>query len=104
MVVAALRGSIFVSAVNLPFEGLADADAAPLISLAEKVGLFGAQIINGAIYLPSQNVTFNGGSSTGTSCMQLIANTITFSGNANFKHSCASAGVIDPPGNPVLAE
>jgi D-3-phosphoglycerate dehydrogenase len=49
MVVAALRGSIFVSAVNLPFEGLADADAAPLISLAEKVGLFGAQIINGAI-------------------------------------------------------
>jgi len=62
------------------------------------------QIINGAIYLPSQNVTFNGGSSTGTSCMQLIANTITFSGNANFKHSCASAGVIDPPGNPVLAE
>jgi len=49
MVVDALRGSIFVSAVNLPFEGLADADAAPLISLAEKIGLFGAQIINGPI-------------------------------------------------------
>ena len=47
MVVDALRGSIFVSAVNLPFEGLADADAAPLISLAEKLGLFGAQIMNG---------------------------------------------------------
>jgi D-3-phosphoglycerate dehydrogenase len=46
MVVDALRGSIFVSAVNLPFEGLADADAAPLISLAEKLGLFAAQIIN----------------------------------------------------------
>src|SRR5207245_1627956 len=49
MVVEALRGSIFVSAVNLPFEGLADADAAPLISLAEKIGLFSAQIINGPI-------------------------------------------------------
>jgi len=63
-----------------------------------------SQIINGAIYLPSQNVTFNGGSSTGTSCMQLVALTITFSGNANFKHSCSGYGVTDPPGNPVLAE
>lgn len=49
MVVEALRGSIFVSAVNLPFEGVADADAAPLINLAEKLGLFTAQIINGAV-------------------------------------------------------
>ncbi|MGZ8831753.1 MAG: phosphoglycerate dehydrogenase [Thermoanaerobaculia bacterium] len=47
MVVEALRGSIFVSAVNLPFEGLSDADAAPMIALAEKLGLFAAQIMNG---------------------------------------------------------
>jgi D-3-phosphoglycerate dehydrogenase len=46
MVVEALRGSIFVSAVNLPFEGLADADAAPMIDLAEKLGLFASQILN----------------------------------------------------------
>ena len=49
MVIDALRGSIFVSAVNLPFEGMADADAAPLINLAEKLGLFSAQIINGPV-------------------------------------------------------
>jgi D-3-phosphoglycerate dehydrogenase len=49
MVVEALRGSIFVSAVNLPFEGLSDSDAAPLIRLAEKLGLFAAQIIRGAV-------------------------------------------------------
>jgi D-3-phosphoglycerate dehydrogenase len=49
MVIEALRGSIFVSAVNLPFEGLADADAAPLIRLAEKLGLFAAQVTNGPI-------------------------------------------------------
>src|SRR5205085_4853702 len=49
MVIEALRGSIFVSAVNLPFEGLNDADAAPLIRLAEKLGLFAAQIINGPV-------------------------------------------------------
>jgi len=49
MVVEGLRGSIFVSAVNLPFEGVSDADAAPLIRLAEKLGLFAAQIINGPL-------------------------------------------------------
>lgn len=49
MVIEALRGSIFVSAVNLPFEGLSDADAAPLIQLAEKLGLFAAQILNGPV-------------------------------------------------------
>jgi D-3-phosphoglycerate dehydrogenase len=49
MVVEALRGSIFVSAVNLPFEGVADTDAAPLIRLAEKLGLLAAQIGGGRI-------------------------------------------------------
>ena len=49
MVVEALRGSIFVSAVNLPFEGLSDADAAPMIQLAEKLGLFAAQVISGPV-------------------------------------------------------
>lgn len=49
MVLEALRGSIFVSAVNLPFEGLADADAAPMIILAEKLGLFASQIANGPV-------------------------------------------------------
>jgi D-3-phosphoglycerate dehydrogenase len=49
MVVEARRGSIFVSAVNLPFEGLSDAVAAPLISLAEKLGSFAAQVVNGPV-------------------------------------------------------
>jgi D-3-phosphoglycerate dehydrogenase / 2-oxoglutarate reductase len=44
MVVEALRGSIFVSAVNLPFEGTAGAEAAPMINLAEKLGLLASQI------------------------------------------------------------
>ena len=45
MVVEALKGSIFVSAVNLPFEGLEDSNAAPLIDLAEKLGLLAAQLL-----------------------------------------------------------
>lgn len=47
MVVEALRGSIFVSAVNLPFEGLADGNAAAAIRLAEKLGLLAAQLLDG---------------------------------------------------------
>ncbi|HVS30467.1 MAG TPA: phosphoglycerate dehydrogenase [Thermoanaerobaculia bacterium] len=49
MVVEALRGSIFVSAVNLPFEGLADTDAGPMIDLAEKLGGFAAQLLSGPV-------------------------------------------------------
>ncbi|HYC89261.1 MAG TPA: phosphoglycerate dehydrogenase [Thermoanaerobaculia bacterium] len=49
MVVEALRGSIFVSAVNLPFEGVADADAAPMIGLAEKLGTLVSQLLNGPV-------------------------------------------------------
>ena len=48
MVIAALKGSIFVSAVNLPFEGRADAQVAPLIRLAEKLGLLASQLLDGA--------------------------------------------------------
>lgn len=49
MVIEALRGSIFVSAVNLPFEGVADANAAPLIQLAEKLGNFASQLLSGPV-------------------------------------------------------
>jgi D-3-phosphoglycerate dehydrogenase len=49
MVLQALRGSIFVSAVNLPFEGIADSTAAPMIALAEKLGLFAAQLASKAV-------------------------------------------------------
>ena len=49
--------------------------------------------ITGAIYLPSQSVTFNGGNSTGGAvCTQLIANEITFTGNSGFQNNCAGLG------------
>jgi hypothetical protein len=52
------------------------------------------QNFGGAIYLPKANVTFTGGSSTGTGggCLQLIADTIAFGGNADFNINCAAAG------------
>ncbi|HVR39048.1 MAG TPA: phosphoglycerate dehydrogenase [Thermoanaerobaculia bacterium] len=49
MVVRALRGSIFVSAVNLPFEELAEKTAGPYIRLGEKLGFFAAQILSAPV-------------------------------------------------------
>lgn len=60
------------------------------------------QNITGAIYFPSQNVTFNGGTATGGAvCTQLIANTITFNGNANFNSNCAGTGARGIGNEPI---
>jgi hypothetical protein len=48
------------------------------------------QIFNGAIYVPTGKVTFSGGSSTSDACTQLVANMVTFTGNANFKIGCSN--------------
>lgn len=63
-----------------------------------------SQVITGAIYLPSQQVSFTGGSSVGSSCVQLIGLTLTFAGNSYFKHSCADSGVKDPPAPPRVVQ
>lgn len=51
-----------------------------------------SQYFGGAVYLPRGHVDFSGGASTSTSCTQLIANTIEFSGNANFALNCDDTG------------
>jgi hypothetical protein len=56
----------------------------------------GTQIIDGAVYLPSQEVRFSGGSPSGTRCSQLIARTVSFTGDAYFRHDCDGAGISDP--------
>jgi hypothetical protein len=64
----------------------------------------GAQIIDGAVYLPSQEVSFSGGSPLGTRCSQLIARTVSFTGDAYFRHDCAGAGISDPIPPPRFVE
>lgn len=41
-----------------------------------------SQEFKGAVYLPEAKLTFNGGTDTTGLCMQLIADTVTFTGNA----------------------
>jgi Flp pilus assembly protein TadG len=49
--------------------------------------------IVGSVDLPSQILNFSGGSSTGTSCLQLIAASFVFSGGSSLGRSCGSTVV-----------
>jgi Flp pilus assembly protein TadG len=61
-----------------------------------------SQTIIGAVYLPNQAVTYAGGNElAATKCMQLIANTITFTGNSNFSLDCTGIPIGNIGGNLV---
>jgi hypothetical protein len=62
---------------------------------------FGGNVVvnvNGAIYLPSHNVQYQGNNvSQNTGCKQLIAWTIVITGTSNFNHNCPiGSGTLDP--------
>jgi hypothetical protein len=46
--------------------------------------------LQGALYFPNQQVTFTGTSGMTTNCLQLVALTLTFSGNSAINNSCPS--------------
>jgi hypothetical protein len=52
----------------------------------------GTQNFAGAIDLPKAALKFAGGNGTTTSCTQIIADTITFTGTSNVKVNCAALG------------
>lgn len=52
----------------------------------------GTQNFGGAIDLPKANLKFSGGNGTTTSCTQIIADTITFTGSSNVQVNCAALG------------
>lgn len=50
------------------------------------------QKFGGAVYVPKAALTFTGSSVTGTSCSQIIADTITFTGNSEVRLNCSGTG------------
>jgi len=54
----------------------------------------------GAIYLPSHDLKIAGGG-TASSCQQIIAYNIKFTGNSTFNHNCNGVGTSDPTGQPT---
>jgi Flp pilus assembly protein TadG len=60
------------------------------------------QYLGGAIYVPKGAVDFSGGAGTGTSCTQLIANSVTFNGNSSFALNCSNYGT--KPFSPLVVK
>ena len=66
------------------------------------------QTLNGAVYVPRGSTLFAGGSQTSNACTQLVSDTITFTGNAQFKIGCSNGteaigstqGTPGTPGTP----
>jgi hypothetical protein len=52
----------------------------------------GTQNFGGAIDLPKAALKFSGGNGTTTSCTQIIADTITFTGSSSVQVNCAALG------------
>jgi Flp pilus assembly protein TadG len=61
-----------------------------------------AQIFTGALDLPNAAVQFAGGSNTSKACTQLVADTVTFTGNSQFAINCTGTGT-KPIGTAITA-
>ncbi len=54
----------------------------------------GTQVtITGALYFPSQSVTYSNGTTSSSPCTQLVAWRLVFQGGASFNSNCANTGV-----------
>ena len=51
--------------------------------------------LTGAIYFPTQKVEFLGNFSGNSSCLQIVADKVEYTGSANFQHVCTGTGVKD---------
>ncbi|MDP1590606.1 MAG: hypothetical protein Q8M07_22830 [Prosthecobacter sp.] len=53
----------------------------------------GTQTWGGALYLPKAALTYAGGATGGAGCTQIVADTVTFTGNSNLALECEGSGV-----------
>lgn len=76
---------------------------APLSNINDLEG--GAAItVNGALYLPSQNMIFQNGASNPSGCTQLIAGTIQLKGGSKFQNNCPTGVAAIGAANSALVE
>lgn len=52
-----------------------------------------AMSLNGALYFPGQQVEFQGNTSNAGGCTRIVADTVTFTGDATLGNACASLGL-----------
>jgi hypothetical protein len=64
----------------------------------------GTMVITGAVYMPTQQVNWSGGSGSGSSCFQMVALTFNFSGSSSFGKGCSIPVAGLATGNPSIVE
>ena len=69
---------------------------APVQFNANKFNGSSTTTFEGAIYFPNQEIEFSGNNSSGSECLQIIANAVSFSGNAQLGNNCDADIDIDP--------
>jgi len=62
-------------------------------SSAPSFGGGSGQVITGVLYFPSQNVSYAGNSASASQCTQVVGNTVSVSGNADFQGTCPGDGM-----------
>jgi hypothetical protein len=58
--------------------------------------------ITGAIYFPTQSLTYSGGSASGSNGTQIVADTVIVTGNSYFNSECIGDGMADLPAVQVV--
>ena len=78
---------------TVPYRGIAiyqDRRATTGTSAGSQSNINGnsTSFLQGAMYFPSQQLTFNGTAGMSTSCLQLVARRVSYSGNLNISNTC----------------
>jgi hypothetical protein len=58
------------------------------------IGGTNGSTVSGAMFFPYANVTWNGNATTSSTCTEIVANTLTFSGNAYLRTSGCSSNLL----------
>jgi Flp pilus assembly protein TadG len=72
----------------------------------QKINGNASSMMTGAIYFPSQEVDFLGNFSGANGCLQVVADTISYSGNSHFSSNCSAYGMknVSDPGAIAMVE
>ena len=77
-----------------PYAGLLFASPNDNTTTSHKITGGAALNLNGSVYFPSQELELTGNSGSLTSCLQMIASNIIFSGNQTLNFGCQPIGPI----------
>ncbi|WP_268894210.1 pilus assembly protein TadG-related protein [Thalassovita mangrovi] len=72
-------------------------------SISHKFNGGSSMSLQGALYMPVSDVTFNGGSDAQNGCTQIVGNTVRLSGSSNLAVSCENKGTDEILSSEVVA-